>query len=213
MKLRESGMPEEAYWETLLDVPLILDRLGVASSLCDVAELGCGYGTFTIPVARRIPGTLRALDIEPSMVARTRRRAAEAGVSNIVCGVRDVVSEGFGCDAASQDACLLFNILHCENPVRLLAEAARIVKPGGWVLAIHWRHDPSTPRGPALDIRPRPAQIAEWAKATGALEADGGAIDLPPWHYGLRLRRRGTSGPLPTTDSRTDGGTHGAGRV
>ena len=25
MKLRESGMPEEAYWETLLDVPLILD--------------------------------------------------------------------------------------------------------------------------------------------------------------------------------------------
>ena len=27
MKLRESGMPEEAYWETLLDVPLILDRL------------------------------------------------------------------------------------------------------------------------------------------------------------------------------------------
>ena len=28
MKLRESGMPEEAFWETLLDVPLILDRLG-----------------------------------------------------------------------------------------------------------------------------------------------------------------------------------------
>ncbi len=29
MKLRDSGMPDEAYWETLLDVDLILDRLGV----------------------------------------------------------------------------------------------------------------------------------------------------------------------------------------
>jgi hypothetical protein len=26
MKLRESGMPDEAQWESLLDVPLILDR-------------------------------------------------------------------------------------------------------------------------------------------------------------------------------------------
>jgi hypothetical protein len=50
MKIRDSGMPEEAYWATLFDVPLILDRLGVAG--CgDVAELGCGYGTFTAPIA------------------------------------------------------------------------------------------------------------------------------------------------------------------
>jgi tRNA G46 methylase TrmB len=55
MKLRESGMPEEAYWETLLDAPLILDRLGVDARLRDVVELGCGYGTFAIPVAKRPP--------------------------------------------------------------------------------------------------------------------------------------------------------------
>jgi hypothetical protein len=29
VKLRESGMPEEAYRQTLFDVGLILDRLGV----------------------------------------------------------------------------------------------------------------------------------------------------------------------------------------
>ncbi len=29
MAARESGMPEEAYWETLFDLPLILDRLEV----------------------------------------------------------------------------------------------------------------------------------------------------------------------------------------
>ena len=36
MKLRESGMPEEVYWETLFDVPLILDRLGIDALLKDV---------------------------------------------------------------------------------------------------------------------------------------------------------------------------------
>lgn len=42
MKLRESSMPEEAYWETLFDVPQILDRLEIDSRLKDVVELGCG---------------------------------------------------------------------------------------------------------------------------------------------------------------------------
>lgn len=191
MKLRESGMPEEAYWETLFDVPLILDRLGVNERMCDVFEFGCGYGTFTLPVARRIRGLLTTCDIDPVMVARTLQRAAAAGVANIRATVRDAFAEGFGVASASQDACLLFNILHCEEPVRLLAEAARVVRPGGGaVLVIHWRYDVATPRGPSMEIRPRPPQIAGWADQTGLLDLVGATLDLPPWHYGLRFQRR-----------------------
>ena len=190
MKLRESGMPEESYWETLLDVNLVLDRLGVDNTLRNVVELGCGYGTFTLPVARRISGILETLDIEPAMIERTRQRACEAGLSNIVCAQRDVMTDGFGGVPGSRDACLLFNILHCEEPMRLLTEAARAVRPGGWVLVIHWRCDPATPRGPALDIRPRPERVIEWAAQTGWLEPAGPVLDLPPWHYGLRLKRK-----------------------
>lgn len=189
MKLRDSGMPDEAYWETLFDVPLILGRFGIDARLGDVVEMGCGYGTFTIPVARRVTGRVHCFDIEPAMVARTRQRAADAGLTNVVAALRDVFAAGFGLPGASQDACLLFNILHGEEPVNLLAEAARLVRPGGLVLAIHWRYDPATPRGPDLEIRPRPEQIVAWAAQTGALKAEGPAIDLPPWHYGLRLRR------------------------
>ena len=47
MKLRESGMPEECYWETLFNVELILNRLEINERHRDVVELGCGYGTFT----------------------------------------------------------------------------------------------------------------------------------------------------------------------
>ncbi len=190
MKVRESGMPEEAYWETLFDVPLILDRLRVDARLRNVVELGCGYGTFTIPVAKRISGAVTTFDIDEAMVERTRQRAAAAGVYNVLYMVRDVFADGFGGESASKDACLLFNILHCEERVKLLAEGAQVVRPGGAVLVIHWRFDPATPRGPSMEIRPKPEQILEWAELTGLLEAEGPVIELPPWHYGFRLRRR-----------------------
>lgn len=181
-------MPEEAYWETLFDVPLILDRLGINSQVRDVVELGCGYGTFTLPVARRISGILTTFDIDPAMVERTRQRAAQAGVSNVFYVVGDVFANGFGGDPASQDACLLFNILHCEQPLKLLAEAARVVRPSGFVHVIHWRYDQATPRGPSMEIRPRPVQIIECARLAG-LSDSGPALDLPLWHYGIRLQR------------------------
>ncbi len=184
-------MPAEAYWETLFDVDLILDRLGLDRRTGDAVELGCGYGTFSLPVARRIAGTLHTCDIDPAMVARTRERAAAAGLANVTATVRDVVADGFDVPPASQDSCLLFNILHCEQPERLLREAARVVRPGGSVHVIHWRHDPATPRGPSLEIRPRPEQIARWAETTGAYEPADPALELPPWHFGLRLRRPG----------------------
>ncbi len=190
MKLRESGMPEEAYWETLFDVPLLLDRLEIGARFRNVVELGCGYGTFTLPVARRISGIISTCDIEPAMVARTRQRAEAAGLKNVRCQLRDVMRDGFRGEAASQDAALLFNILHGETPVRMLALAADAVRSGGWMLAIHWRCDPATPRGPAMDIRPLPEQIVGWAEQTGRLELTGNVLDLPPWHYGLRFRRK-----------------------
>ena len=189
MKLRESGMPEEAYWETLLDVPLILDRLSINREFQDVVELGCGYGTFTLPVAQRISGVLTTFDIESEMVERTRQRAAQAGVSNVLYVVDDVFANGFGGAPTSKDACLLFNILHCEQPVSLLAEAARVVRPAGFVHVIHWRYDPPTPRGPSMNIRPRPEQIVNWAEEAGLVASSEGFLDLPPWHYGIRLQR------------------------
>lgn len=187
MKVRDSGMPEESYWESLFDIPLLLDRLGIDDRLRDVGELGCGYGTFTVPVAQRIAGTINTFDIDPDMIERTRQRAAAAGLTNVYCHLRDVFDQGFGIPHHSLNAFLLFNILHGEEPTRLLSEAARVTRPGGIVYVIHWRYDAYTPRGPKLDIRPRPEQIVTSAEATGTLKRDGDPIDLPPWHYGWRF--------------------------
>ncbi len=189
MKLRDSGMPDEQLWESLFDVGLIVSALGINSGLRDIAELGCGYGTFTIPVAQAISGKVYTFDIDPWMVSRTDERAKLAGLGNVVGRQRDVMEQGFGLVPGSVDAVLLFNILHCQQPQRLLGHAVEAVRSAGWVFVIHWRFDSGTPRGPSLDIRPRPEQIIGWAEQTGQLALHGETIDLPPWHYGLRLVR------------------------
>ncbi len=175
-------MPPSDYWETLFDVDLILSRMSVSGSL-DLAEIGCGYGTFTIPAARKISGRLHAFDIDDSMVERTRTRAAAQGITNVILERRDTLADGTGLPAASVDYVMLFNILHHERPLEFLTEAARILKPGGAAGCIHWNYDSATPRGPELSVRPRPEQIRDWLAESG-LPVEGGKIDLPPWHYG-----------------------------
>lgn len=189
MKLRESGMPDEGFWESLFDVPLVLDALGIVPGLGDVAEMGCGFGTFSIPVAKRASGVLFTFDIDPSMVVRTTKRAKTTGLTNIICRERDVMEDGFGLPQGSVDAVLLFNIMHCELPERLLRHASEVVREKGHVLVIHWRSDVRTPRGPDLTIRPDPEQIIAWAHANGNLLVNGAPLDLPPWHYGVSLTR------------------------
>ena len=48
MKVDDSGMPEEAYWNSLFDIEAIVDWLDLPKiNIATIAEIGCGYGTFT----------------------------------------------------------------------------------------------------------------------------------------------------------------------
>lgn len=187
VKARESGMPEEACWASFFDVEGALDvLLGSGDLHGDVVEFGCGYGTFTLPAARRTQGRVTALDIEAEMVALVRRKAAESGLENLRVVQRDFVADGSGLEAGSQAHALVFNLLHLEDPLALLAEAHRVLRPGGSVSVMHWRSDVATPRGPSLDIRPSPQQCAAWMTEAGFHHV--GRVDLErscPYHFGL----------------------------
>jgi len=57
------------------DLPL---RAGMS-----ILDLACGYGYFTIEVARRVPGsTVRAIDIHAGDIARARENAARSGLGD-----------------------------------------------------------------------------------------------------------------------------------
>ena len=184
MKTRESGMPDAERWQSFFDPNFILNKLGLDEAYHAVVDMGCGYGTFAIPAARRIRGRVHAIDIEPQMVAACQARAKEAGITNIDCAERDFVTYGTCLPDNAADFVMLFNILHAENPVSLLKEAYRILVPGGKVGVIHWNYDSTTPRGPSMEIRPRPEQCQEWIRAAG-FHLPRPFIDLPPYHYGM----------------------------
>ena len=188
MKVRESGMPPQKYWDSFFDPEKILDELQFDTSRHNVLEFGCGYGTFTLPAARRTSGKVTTLDLDPVMLEATRNNAKEAGLDNIECNLRDFVADGSGMADGSVDYAMVFNILHVDDPVSLLREARRNLEQGGFLAIIHWNYDETTPRGPPLDIRPKPEQCRDWALEAG-FSPVGKIIDLPPYHYGLVMKR------------------------
>ncbi len=189
MKTRESGMPEEEIWREFFDPEAILTALGLTREVGDAVDFGCGYGTFAIPAARRIQGTLHGFDIEPAMIEECERRARANNIRNARFHLRDFAAEGTRLSSESIDYAMLFNILHAEEPFPLLREAWRILAPGGCVAVIHWNYDPTTPRGPSMEIRPRPADCLRWLEESGFV-VEGGIVDLPPYHYGLLGRKK-----------------------
>jgi ubiquinone/menaquinone biosynthesis C-methylase UbiE len=153
----------------------------------DVTEFGCGYGTFTIPAAKIISGKIYAIDIEPEMLQETGRKARENQVNNVETMLQDLLLEGSGLNDESVDYVMVFNILHTEQPEKLLKEAYRILIPSGKVGIIHWNYDSSTPRGPSMAIRPKPEKCIEWAEAVGFGHPK--RYHLKPYHYGIVLKK------------------------
>lgn len=189
MKVRDSGMPEEEMWAGFFDPAKVLAIFGLDRGVQDLVEFGCGYGTFTLAAAGIASGTVHALDIEPEMVAVVRQKCNQAGIANVRAEVRDFVAQGTGLAENTMDSALLFNILHHGEPVALMKEAHRVLKPNGMLAVIHWNYDPTTPRGPAMEIRPRPEQCIEWGKEAGFRFNEQNLYDLPPYHYGLLLKK------------------------
>ncbi len=191
MKVFDSGMPDEAYWNSLFDIAAIVDWLDLGSVGGPVAEIGCGYGTFTVPIARHVSQTFNAIDIEPAMIERAAENARMAGVENVSFLCRDVLEGGTGLPSDSTDLVLLFNILHSPERVEMLKESSRILKTSGRIAIIHWRKDIPTPRGPSVDSRPDLRSILD-SVAGLDLRPRGDAVILAPYHWGVQLHKGST---------------------
>lgn len=191
MKGRESGMPDENYWNAFYDADCIVAKLECTKEKNEnIVEFGSGYGTFTFPAAKRTSGTVYAFDIESDLVDLVQQKARSQGLANVKAALRDFVAEGTGLPQASVDHAMVYNLLHIENPLALLVEAYRVLKPGGIVSIMHWKYDPTTPRGPSMGIRPRPEQCRTWAEQAGFMfVCHQDLSECCKYHYGMLLQR------------------------
>ena len=114
--------------------------LGLLLPPLDVADLGCGEGYLTIESARWAKQVV-AVDRSPAVLARARAMAQRRKVRNIVWKRGDL--ERVPLTDGSVDVAILSQALHhAERPDVALAEARRILRPGGQLLVLDLRrHD------------------------------------------------------------------------
>jgi ubiquinone/menaquinone biosynthesis C-methylase UbiE len=130
MKVRDSGMPEETMWSKFFDPEQILQQMGITHNLQSVVDLGCGFGTFSIPASQMIKGKIHAFDIDPEMIGQLQNKIDQLNIKNIDLHLTDFIIEGSGFNDNSIDYVMLFNILHHDNPHQILNEVHRILKTG-----------------------------------------------------------------------------------
>ena len=105
-----------------------------------VADVGCGEGYLTVETARWASHVV-AIDRSAEVLERARALAARRGVTNVSWEIGEL--ERVPLADASVDLVLLSQALHhAEHPARAIAEAARVVAPGGRILILDLRrHD------------------------------------------------------------------------
>jgi len=94
----------------------------------DVLEIGCGTGVHTKLLAEA-GARVSAVDLTPTAVALTRRRLELAGLS---ADVREADAESLPYDDSSFDFMWSWGVIHhSADTDRVIAEIARVLRPGG----------------------------------------------------------------------------------
>ncbi|MBI4307976.1 MAG: class I SAM-dependent methyltransferase [Chloroflexi bacterium] len=168
-----------------LDPDRVFALLPVAAGQT-IADIGCGPGFFTLPLARKVgAGRVYAIDVQEEMLARVRERLAQERVSNVEV-VRSEDSD-LRIPKASLDGAFMACVLHEAEDRGAFLEAVReALKPGGWAAVIEWQRR-EMPEGPPLRERLSPRQVRLALGKAGLTSVKH--HDLSGKHYLVLARR------------------------
>ncbi len=152
-----------------------------------VADLGCGPGYFTIPLAKLlINGKVYALDTSDEMIEACQSRLDQARMGNVE--VLKCSEYEFPVSPASIDGLFIaFVVHHPSDRERFLAAAKEMLKPGGWCFILEW-HKRETESGPPQQARITPDELRQIAQNSGFRFQS--SRDLNNEHYMMTLINR-----------------------
>jgi ubiquinone/menaquinone biosynthesis C-methylase UbiE len=136
------------------DPRLIVDQLRLGSGVV-VADLGCGPGFFTIPIALKVgdAGMVYAVDSSPEMLKRLIWNVKESHIPENVVRVIQADVSHTSIPSRSVDPVFFADILHdIEDRAGFLTEVKRIANATAAVVDLDWQKI-ETGFGPPLKIR------------------------------------------------------------
>jgi predicted methyltransferase len=143
----------------------IMDALQIGENSV-VADLGAGGGWFTVRLARRVPnGRVYAEDVQPQMIQAIERRVQREGLDKIVTMLLGTQTDPKIPEPL--DAVLIVDTYHeMEQPVTLLRNVAKSLKPTGTIGIVNYKKDGGGP-GPPMEERVDPEKVIRDARAAG----------------------------------------------
>ena len=166
--------------------PDLFALLGLLDPASTVADLGCGTGQFAEAVAPFVARVI-AVDESAAMLRAAKSRLRDA--DNIE--VRQGTLEALPIDKRSVDVAVLSLVLpYVAQPVPVLAEARRVLRPGGRLLIIDMsahEHDEYRQTMGHVWLGFDAAQVEQWALEAGFSSARVHALPALPGAKGPTL--------------------------
>ncbi len=127
----ELGLRNDVYRRPLATA---LDRLGLREGWRCV-DVGAGGGDVTVALAEIVgrDGRIYAVDSDPGTRDEVAKAAAESGQAQVVAVTQ--AAEDLLLPEPVDLAFCRFLLMHVLDPVAVLRRMAKVVRPGGWVVA------------------------------------------------------------------------------
>ncbi|MHB0886644.1 MAG: class I SAM-dependent methyltransferase [Bacillota bacterium] len=130
------------------------------------ADIGCGTGFFTLPLAARV-AHVKALDISEDMLFKLRAKLEAASVTNVE--PQRSLETLLPLEACSVDGVFMAFVAHeLADPPGFMGEVARCLKDSGRLIIIE--HARVASPGPPMRARLEEDQVDAWTAGVGLLK-------------------------------------------
>lgn len=152
------------------------------------ADIGCGIGFYTLPIAQQWKNSRRVIAVDRSTPAleELEKRVDSLELGNVQ--IRQTVSDRIPIEDACVDLVNLGNVYHeVKGRLNFLKEIYRILKPGGTMLLIDWDPDEDLGVGPPVSDRIPKDQLLQNLRFAGFTDMSEHFVFVG--HYAVTARR------------------------